>query len=124
MKKKKISHVFVTLSYEATHCWPECPIEEVSFLKNPHRHLFLIKCMKLVSHNDRQIEIIMLKRAVGNYLHLKYDGDLGRMSCEDLASELIDVFELASCQVLEDGENGAFVMEVNECENKKEGKPE
>lgn len=64
--------VVVNLEVEGTHCWPECPIPEVSFLRNPHRHVFKIRCEKPVSHSDRDVEIIMLKRAVKSYLVSQY----------------------------------------------------
>ena len=112
------SNIIINLSVEGVHCWPECPIEEVSFLKNPHRHVFQIECKKEVSHLDRDIEIIRLKRQVQYYLLNKYgigdfnaEGcDFGRMSCEQIAVELLGKFELNYCKVLEDGENGAEVL--------------
>jgi len=52
--------VVVTLQVEGVHYWEDCPIPEVAFLKNLHRHIFHIKAMKTVQHNDRDIEIIML----------------------------------------------------------------
>jgi len=103
--------VVVTLRVEGVHCWPECPIEEVSFLRDPHRHMFHITATRLVTHNDRDVEIIMLKREIKKYLF--GNGvvvDFGRQSCEDIAEDLITKFDLKTCEVLEDGENGAFLF--------------
>lgn len=112
------TNIIVSLEQEGVHCWPECPIEEVDFLKNPHRHVFKIVCKKEVSHNDRDIEIIQLKRKIRYYLLSDYgvghngaEGcDFGRMSCEQIANELMSNFALNYCSVLEDGENGAEVF--------------
>lgn len=99
----------MTLEVEGTHCWPECPFEEVKFLKHPHRHLFKIKAIKEVTHDDRQIEIIMLKRKILEHLAV-YRGDFGHMSCEMIAGQLLHYMNLSFCEVLEDGENGAQVI--------------
>lgn len=110
-------NIIVTIQVEGLHSWPECPIEEVSFLKYPHRHIFFIKAKKNVSHSDRDIEIIQLKRKIQYYLLQKYGigfkarlgCDFGRMSCEMIAEELIEKFNLNYVSVLEDNENGAEI---------------
>lgn len=101
--------VVVTLQVEGVHCWPACPIEDVKFLKNPHRHVFHVKACKPVTHDDRDVEIIMLKRSIQQYLESYYSGDFGTRSCEAIARELIEKFNLMFCEVLEDGENGAYL---------------
>ena len=103
------TEIVVRLQYEATHSWPECPIEAVKFLKDPHRHIFHIKAYKDVSHSDREIEIIIFKREIMFHLDMNFKGDFGTRSCEDIALYLINEFSLSSCEVLEDGENGARV---------------
>jgi hypothetical protein len=110
-------NIVVTLQVEGVHNWPECPIEEVNFLKQLHRHLFKIKCKKEVSHDDRDVEIIQLKRKIQYHLKTEYgigyEGlngcHFGRMSCEQIALELVRTFDLNYCEVLEDGENGAEI---------------
>jgi hypothetical protein len=103
--------VYCTVLFEGIHCWPECPFEEVKYLRDPHRHVFHIKVFKRVNHDDRDVEFIMLKHRVEEYLHEKYpDGQLGATSCEMLGRELLGMFNATSVQVSEDGENGAFVM--------------
>jgi hypothetical protein len=102
--------VVVTLTFEAVHSWPACDVPGVLYLSHPHRHLFYICCKKQVTGSDREIEIITLKHEVSDYLRKTYPGrDIGTKSCEQLAIELINVFGLKSCMVLEDGENGADV---------------
>lgn len=112
------SNIIVTLQIEGTHQWSACPIEEVAFLKHPHRHIFHIECKKQVSHHDRDIEIIQLKRNIQYYLLDKYgighksaEGcEFGELSCEQIATILLNKFELNYCKVLEDGENGAEIF--------------
>jgi hypothetical protein len=83
----------------------------VSFLRVPHRHVFHITAKTAVHHDDRDVEFIMLKREIEQYLEGKFGrpGDLDGMSCEQLAGILVVLFELRSCEVSEDGENGAVV---------------
>jgi len=103
------SAVVVNLRHEAVHHWPACPIEDVAFLRDRHRHEFHIIASKVVSHDDRDVEIIMLKRSIKNYLKDKYGADFGTLSCEQIARELMTTFGLLNCTVLEDGENGAYL---------------
>lgn len=103
--------VVVSLSVEGIHCWAECPFNDVDFLRNPHRHQFVIKAKKYARHEDRDVEIIMLKRSMLSYLGNQYGTpcQFGTKSCEMIARELCEEFGLCSCEVLEDGENGAEV---------------
>lgn len=107
--------VFCTLQFQGIHNWPGCPFDEVAYLRDPHRHIFHIKAYKEVFHNDRDVEFIMMKSAIAAYLSdrfTKTTGDaaiMGATSCEMLAEELIERFDLCKCEVNEDGENGAIV---------------
>lgn len=102
--------VVVNIVFEGVHNWPECPHEDVSFLRYPHRHTFHIRAEKEVVHSDRDVEIIRLKRKIIEGLVVEFPlGNLGRMSCEDLCFHLIGRHTLHACEVLEDGENGAKV---------------
>lgn len=117
------TEVFCTLQVEGTHNWPGCPFDEVAYLRDPHRHMFHIKAYKLVTHSDRDVEFIMLKRKIQNYIFGHYWAyhvdkedrittricEFGAKSCEMLAEELINKFDLSRCEVNEDGENGAIV---------------
>lgn len=100
--------VVIRLQVEGIHCWPNCDVRGVEYLRNPHRHMFHIEAHKEVSHNDREIEIIMLKRIVSEYLE-SFDGNFYAMSCEDIAEDLLSRFDFEFVQVLEDNENGAIV---------------
>lgn len=107
--------VFCTLQIEGTHNWPDCPYAEVAYLRDIHRHVFHIKAYKKVTHSDRDVEFIMLKHQVRDYLRRNYWVaktmlcEFGAMSCEMIAKELIEHFDLIACEVNEDNENGAFV---------------
>ena len=102
-------YIVVKTQFEALHCWPECPIEEVSFLKNLHRHIFYVVMKWKVWHTDRQKEFIVTKRAVDTAIQ-KWDKDLGRASCEDIADRLHDTFlDCTFVSVFEDNENGVEV---------------
>lgn len=106
--------IIVNFRIEALHRWAECPLDDVSYLRDLHRHVFHIKAVKAVDHGDRDIEIIEYKRLLKDYFvkffDLQYNcANLGNRSCEHIAQELLTYFGLVSCEVLEDGENGAKV---------------
>lgn len=108
--------IYCTLHIEGLHHWPKCPLDEVDYLRQLHRHMFHIKAYKHVTHADRDIEFIMLKHDIEQYLGEKYYDSkrrmcvFGAMSCEMIAEELINNFDLSGCDVSEDGENGAVLM--------------
>lgn len=125
--------VFCTLQIEGIHHWPSCPFEEVAYLRDPHRHMFHIKAYKNVSHHDRDTEFLMLKHRIEAYLLTEYGQEIkhdtgwytgwaicdnkrvcefGAMSCEMIAKELINEFDLSRCEVSEDGENGAILTVI------------
>jgi len=109
------TEVYCTLQVEGTHYWPDCFYIEVEYLQDIHRHIFHIKAHKIVTHTDRDVEFIMLKHQIHQYLMDRYYTDevmlceFGSMSCEMLPTELITKFDLCQCDVSEDGENGAVV---------------
>lgn len=103
-----MTNIIVNLQFEGIHRWSACPIEEVKYLRDPHRHVFHICCKKAVTHDDRQVEIIQLKHRISEWLDTLYQGhDMGETSCEMLAKKIAQRFGLNYCSVLEDGENGA-----------------
>lgn len=93
---------------EGFHCWPEAK-GNVGYLAARHRHVFVIRGSFEVSHGDREVEINSQQNRIEEYLTLKYGRpcEFGKMSCEHIAGELIEVFGMSSCQVLEDGYGGA-----------------
>ena len=103
-------YVEVKLDIEALHSWPNCDIEEVEYLKYMHRHTFSFQCRAEVTHNERQIEFIVFKHQIKEYLGKKYYDpkykccNFTGQSCESLAEELVKEFNLYRCSVSEDGE--------------------
>lgn len=103
--------VIVRLQVEGIHNWETCDINEVMFLKYPHRHIFHIELAKSVEDSDREIEIIMLKRHIKNYLG-EEPVKFRSKSCEMIAEDLLNVFDADYVIVTEDGENGAKISKI------------
>jgi len=103
--------VFCRTRFEAFHAWADAP-DEVAFLRQRHRHEFHVELTVAVAHDDRNVEFILLKRALEDYIdrclaHLDY-------SCEQYAKSIArwaanTYAQPARCTVSEDGENGARV---------------
>jgi len=113
---EKLTTIIVRFALEGIHRWPDAELVEpdVSFLQFPHRHMFHFEVRKTVEHDDRDIEIILFKRAIVDYLIGKYGSpcDFQNKSCEMLANEVADKFTCFSVQCLEDNENGALIQRM------------
>jgi hypothetical protein len=87
--------------------------DDVSFLGNPHRHIFHFYVSIGVQHNDRDIEFIQFKR----WLERQYETGVMQIdfkSCEMLAEDLIKLIakrynRSMTVRVYEDDENGAIL---------------
>lgn len=103
--------IYVTAEFTALHCWADCPIEQVEFLKNPHRHKFFVRIKTRVLHDDREKEFFVLKNVLIVHLNLNYQNkNLGSMSCEMMAKEIGTLWkDIVAVEVWEDNENGAEV---------------
>jgi hypothetical protein len=115
--------IWVTFQKEGIHCYPAAATDptlatgdqyDVSFLANPHRHIFHFRVAIDVFHDDRDIEFIQFKRwleslYVNNTLQLNYK------SCEMISDDLY--LQIATrypgravtIEVSEDGENGCYI---------------
>ena len=86
-------YVEIETDFQAIHNWPECPFDEVSFLKHPHRHK-LIVTVKVETAKDRQIEFYILKNKVDKIINtifgIEMTKKLGRMSMEELSFKILD----------------------------------
>lgn len=101
--------VIATARFEGFHCWPDAP-DEVAFLRDRHRHVFHVRAEKAVTHSDRDVEFVLLGRAVKAFCEgLAGSAEVESWSCEHWAEALIERFDLTACEVWEDGENGARV---------------
>lgn len=108
----------ITTRFEALHRYPTAP-EDVAFLRNTHRHIFHVVVWIEQFHDNREVEYIRFKRWLEG--ELPRDGaDLGSMSCEHIASQILDVITTkyegrqVSVEVSEDGENGALVENIGD----------
>lgn len=115
--------IWVTFRKEGIHMYPMAMLDpslktgdeyDVSFLANPHRHIFHFNVGIQVFHNDRDIEFIQFKRWLEN-LYKSGTIELNHKSCEMISDELYE--QIASrfpqrdiqITVSEDGENGATI---------------
>jgi hypothetical protein len=117
--------IWVTFQKEGIHCYPAAATDpmlntageyDVSFLANPHRHIFHFRVSIDVFHNDRDIEFIQFKR----WLIALYNGQnsvlaLDWKSCEMIADDLYVQIaarypdRCVTIEVSEDGENGCSI---------------
>ena len=121
--------IWVTFRKEGIHCYPAAATDpklntageyDVSFLANPHRHIFHFRVSIDVFHNDRDIEFIQFKRWLEN-LYTSHRSDANSVlaldwkSCEMIADDLY--IQIAQryperavwIEVAEDGENGCLI---------------
>jgi len=111
--------IWVRFQREGIHCYPaaaEDPnLEDVSFLANPHRHIFHFEVRIAVVHNDRDIEFIQFKR----WLESQFDDgilQLDNASCEMISDELFEIIankypeREVIISVSEDNENGSTIQ--------------
>ena len=90
------TNVIVKLELDGLHNWPDAKkiFPEVAFLSDMHRHKWFITAKKRVTHDVRDVEFIMFKRDIEDYLRSKYyrkdyrSHFFGATSCEMLAKEL------------------------------------
>ena len=68
------TNIICRLQVEGLHWWSEASKYEPTmvYLESPHRHMFHIEVKKQVFHDDRDVEFIVFKRKVINYLETKY----------------------------------------------------
>jgi len=108
--------IWVTFQKEGIHKYPaalEDPkLAAVSFLGYPHRHIFHFRVEVSVTHNDRDIEFILLKReleALYDEKTLELDYKSCEMMSDDLYKYLRDAYPNREyiIEVSEDGENGS-----------------
>jgi len=98
------------------HKYPDAP-EEVSYLREKHRHIFFIEVWVEQKHNNRDIEYhILKKQCISEWDMLFRKEDMESASCEKMATDLW--YDLAQdfnyerqlkVSVFEDNENGAMI---------------
>lgn len=107
--------VWCQTQFEGYHYW-EGATGDVSFLKHPHRHMFHVRLEVYVSHEDRDVEFITLKKQLAGYIDENWvTSPAFQASCEMIAEDICSHFSnklgyaVHSCTVSEDGENGGTV---------------
>jgi len=121
--------IWITFRKEGIHKYPAAATDpnlatgdeyDVSFLANPHRHIFHFRVWIDVFHSDRDIEFIQFKRWLENLYTSHRSGtssvlELDFKSCEMIADDLY--VQIAQryperavwIEVAEDGENGCLI---------------
>ena len=122
---RPLKMIWVTFQKEGIHCYPAAATDpnlatgdqyDVSFLANPHRHIFHFRVWLSVTHNDRDVEFIQFKRWL-EQLYSSTQGvlSLDHKSCEMMSGDLYDTISNNYpgseiwIEVSEDGENGSFI---------------
>ena len=111
------TYVSVRLQVDGMHNFPKAAelFPEVAFLADRHRHMFHIEAKKEVFHDDRDVEFIMFKKDIQDFLKQMYyrpetrTHEFGPMSCEMIAKQILNQFSCVAVSVWEDLENGATV---------------
>ena len=122
---RPLKMIWVTFRKEGIHCYPAAATDpnlatgdqyDVSFLANPHRHIFHFRVWLSVTHNDRDVEFIQFKRWLEQlYSSTQSVLSLDHKSCEMMSDELYDTISQKYpgrevwIEVSEDGENGSFI---------------
>jgi len=115
--------IWVTFRKEGMHKYPAAATDpalatgdeyDVSFLANPHRHIFHFRVWIDVFHNDRDIEFIQFKRWLENLFRdstLSLDYKSCEMIADDLYTQIASRYPGRSVwiEVAEDGENGCLI---------------
>ena len=125
IKEAAQRQIWVTFRKEGIHCYPAAASDpklntageyDVSFLANPHRHIFHFRVSIDVWHNDRDIEFIQFKRWLeslysGNNTVLALDWKSCEMIADDLYTQIAARYPERAVwiEVAEDGENGCLI---------------
>ena len=112
-------YIYVTFQQEFIHRYPDAP-NEVSYLRDFHRHLAHIKVEIEVYHNERELEFIMVKHELQRYVSGMLQ-TCGNNSCETIAESIIDFVKKKYgdnrdivVDIAEDGENGCRLVYTKE----------
>lgn len=108
-------------TFRGVHCWKECPLENVQFLRDEHHHEFEVILEMSVNDSDREFEFIKTQQLLQSIIHnlypnynenkntdiylaaiktifpdntyIPYTAYLGSRSCQMIAEEIIDCFK-------------------------------
>jgi len=108
-----VNYIWITTRRAFLHHYPDAP-EKVAYLRNEHRHVFHFKVYLQVFHQDRDVEFIMFKQEVEEFLD-EIDNHIKYKSCEMLAQSLYEKISVKypkrkmMFEISEDGENGVLM---------------
>jgi hypothetical protein len=117
--------IWVTFTATGFHSWPGAPEENISYLRDVHRHKFYFKISIDVPHPDRALEFHTVRdNIMERHIDLFYQKqgfvetafDYKNMSCEMIAEKLLQdlIMEYPDrtieVDVSEDGENGGTAL--------------
>jgi hypothetical protein len=123
IKERADRKIWITFRKEGLHRYPAAATDpalatgdeyDVSFLANPHRHIFHFRVWIDVFHNDRDIEFIQFKRWLENLYNrdiLALDFKSCEMIADDLYIQIADRYpgRAVWIEIAEDGENGCMI---------------
>jgi hypothetical protein len=108
--------IHVTFSWTGTHYWPEATGRH-EYLKHEHRHKF--ECSAWIEtgiDGRRELEFFEVQDFINTVVYDSALADGREWSCEQFAKVLVDrlierfgAYRATKVEVMEDGENGAFV---------------
>lgn len=111
------TQIIVNLQVDGLHFWKDCPHKDVDFLRYLHRHMFYVTIKCLVTHNDREKELFMVRERLTQWFYTKYDTsksgssvsyNFGSRSCEMICQDILaENADFTYARVMEDNENGA-----------------
>lgn len=105
-------YLHIKCQFEAVHYWPSAPVEVFG---TPHLHVFTCEVKLEVYHNEREVELLDLRREVERFCRENWNLAVSPDSCETMAeavlAHLCDLFPSRSVKVgvFEMPEAGAWV---------------
>lgn len=112
----KKAFIIVRGDYEFSHLYADAP-EEVAYLRNLHRHMFNYEVELEVYHDDRELEFIMVKHNIEEFIAHRFENWSILTSCEQMAISIGQWLQIKygferelTVSVFEDNENGAKVI--------------
>lgn len=109
-------YITVRHEYPGFHWYEDAP-DKVAFLKNRHRHMFKVKAVIEVFHDDRELEFFLVKddliRQILAYITMKDNLGSCEMQAEAILIGLQNLYgdnRYYQIIVSEDGENDGSVV--------------
>lgn len=102
-------YIKIKTQFQGFHRYVDAP-EEVSFLRDFHRHIFYVTAKVQTNHSERDVEFFIIKKKLDKFIDLLYKDKEFELSCEKIAHEIynqltISGYNCLSVGVSEDNEN-------------------